>query len=418
MQQTTIFPNQDFFFTPPLNVIPKYEKENKKENELLGKKIKNDADLISWLSGKEINQKTSEEKVVPSELNFKVKKKLRNKLIKNAKKCELFFVQHYQDKECINMKCSYCLKNKFNQNELLRFINFEDFIYYLKYIFYLSDKVISYSLSNFKLNKKESDNLISKFESKEENWKFNKEKIICKLCFFTLINKPNFVQNMKNIFLEGKNEMGIDEGDNIFIEINSEKKSNEKNGNKKEGKKDISNNNKINIYNSNNINIDNTKIIINNNYNNYNSYINVEEISCYDSFYNLQQKVKNNTSNSISEDTILYYKQLFFINHNEIIECCSHLYKHLQLLLYYLQNNARNNNIIQGGDNIIFLLDEIYKKINISNNCIISYLIGNKINKNIIDKLNQLINLNEFNSTIIEKIAYIFLHAFNLFSIN
>jgi len=424
MQQTSILPNQDFFFTPPLNVIPKYEKEIKKENELLGKKIKNDADLISWLSGKEINQKTSEEKVVPSELNFKVKKKLRNKLIKNAKKCELFFVQHYPDKDCINIKCSYCLKNKFNQNELLRFVNFEDFIYYLKYIFYLSDKVISYSTSNFKLNKKESDNLFSKFESKEENWKFNKEKIICKLCFFTLINKPNFVQNMKQIFLEGKNEMGIDESDNIFIEINTEKKSNEK-SNKKEYKKDIPNNNKVNIYNSNNINIDNRKIIINNNYNNY---INVEEIGCYDSFYNLQQKVKNPSENFNSEDTILYYKQLFFINHNEIIECCSYLYKELRGLLYYLpnikmQNNAMknkdlNNMIIQGKNKILYVLDEIYKKINISNNCIIVYLIGNTINNNIFTTLNRLISLNEFNSSIIEKIAYILLHAFNLYTTN
>ena len=44
-------------------------------NIILGKKIKNDADLISWLSGKDKNQKTVEDKVIQSELNYKVKKK-------------------------------------------------------------------------------------------------------------------------------------------------------------------------------------------------------------------------------------------------------------------------------------------------------------------------------------------------------
>ena len=142
--------------------------------------------------------------------------------------------------------------------------------------------------------------------------------------FFTLINKPNFLENIKQIFLEGKNELGIEESDNILIEINTDNKINEKISKIKEYKKDIPNNYNINIYNSNNINVDNTKIIINNNYNNFNNYINVEEISCYDSFYNLQQKIKNNSENSKSEDIILYYKQLFFINHNEIIEYCSY----------------------------------------------------------------------------------------------
>ena len=142
----------------------------------------------------------------------------------------------------------------------------------------------------------------------------------------------------------------------------------------------------------------------------------------------MQQKVKNPSENFNSEDIILYYKQLFFINHNEIIECCSYLYKELRGLLYYLQsikmqNNAMknkdlNNMIIQGKNKILYVLDEIYKKINISNNCIIVYLIGNTINNNIFTTLNRLISLNEFNSSIIEKIAYILLHAFNLYTTN
>ena len=75
-------PENNFFY--PFNNFPKYENEDKSEKLLLGKKIKNDTDLILWLSGKEINQKKEQEKSVPSELNSKVKKKLSNKLIKNA----------------------------------------------------------------------------------------------------------------------------------------------------------------------------------------------------------------------------------------------------------------------------------------------------------------------------------------------
>ena len=112
MQQTNNnLMNPDQCFLPPL---PKIAKNKKEEKVFLGKKINSDADLISWLSGKEINQKIAEEKLVPYELNFKVKKKMRNKLIKNAKKCELYFVQHHQNKEYINVKCIYCLKDIFN----------------------------------------------------------------------------------------------------------------------------------------------------------------------------------------------------------------------------------------------------------------------------------------------------------------
>ena len=161
-----LFFNPNQYFLSPLNPLPKYEKENSEEKDFLGKKIKNDADLISWLSGKDKNQKTVEDKVIQSELNYKVKKKLKNKLINNAKKCEHYFSKHYQNKEYINFRCTYCLKNVFNHNELLRFVNFEEFVYYLKYIFYLSDKVTCYSIINFKSNKKSFDSLFSKFKKK------------------------------------------------------------------------------------------------------------------------------------------------------------------------------------------------------------------------------------------------------------
>ena len=154
MQQTTTFLKPEPYFSSPFLQIQNESSSDSKEKHLLGKKINNDTDLILWLSGKEINQKVDEERTVPSELNSKLKRKLRNKLIKTAKKCELYYINNFANKEYIFNKCSYCLKKIFDHNELLRFVNFQDFVYYLKYIFYLSEQVISYSTNNFKNNKK------------------------------------------------------------------------------------------------------------------------------------------------------------------------------------------------------------------------------------------------------------------------
>ena len=384
MQQANIIlsnPSQEFL--PPL---PKTEKIKKEENVFLGKKINNDADLISWLSGKDINQKTVEERLVPYELNFKVKKKMRTKLIKNAKKCELYFVQNHQNKEYINIKCIYCLKDIFNHNELLKFTNFEEFVYYLKYIFYLSDKVFSYSLANFKNNKKDSDLLFSKFESKEENWKFNRDKIICKLCIFNLINKPNFIDKIKEIFLEGKNEMGIIESDELVVEINNGEKYNENEENKKKNINKIRRNrinipNNINNYSSNNININiNNSNIINNNFNNYN---NDGDILFYQSFYNLYEKIRNNPRENMKPEEINFFLyQMFCINHNKIIDYCTQIQNEMDIILYYSKDainedhnieNAKRIIIQQSSNQVLYLLNEIIKLINITNDCLIQY---------------------------------------------
>ena len=389
-------------FIPP---YPKKEKIKKEQNIFLGKKINNDADLISWLSGKEINQKTSEEKLVPYELNFKVKKKMRNKLIKNAKKCELYFVQHSQNKEYINIKCIYCLKDIFNHNELLKFSNFEEFIYYLKYIFYLSDKVFAYSLTNFKNNKKESDILISKFESKEENWIFNFDIHICKLCIFKLINKPNFIENIKEIFLEGKNEMGII-NDNIIVEIKNEEEY-EENKNKNKINKD-----KINIpnyINNNNVNINiNNANIINNNFNNYN---NATDSLIFQSFYNSYEKIKNNSIEIINKEELniflnkLFY--IFYINHNRIIDEYWQIKFEMEKMLYYLsnkniiienQNQNEKNIIMQQISYIIILLNNFFELINITNECLIKYQnICPNIFINSKNILQNIINQNNYN---------------------
>ena len=409
--------NPDQYFIPP---YPKIEK--KKEDTFLGKKINSDADLISWLSGKEINQKTTEERLVPNELNFKVKKKLRNKLIKNAKKCELYFVQHHQNKEYINIKCMYCLKDIFNHNELLKFTKFGEFIYYLKYIFYLSDKVFSYSLTNFKNNKKESDILFSKFESKEENWIFNFDKYICKLCIFKLINKPNFIEKIKEIFLEGKNEMGIID-EHIIVEIKNEEKDNEKKKNKSiKIMKD-----KINIpnYTNNiNININNTNII-NNNFNDYNES---SDSLIYQAFYNLYEKIINNSIEDINKEEInIFWNKMFYINHNKIIDECSQIIFEMENMYYYLKNtnpinedqnikNAKNIIINQFSYKIIFLLNNIFEFTNITNNCLIKYQSAYpNFFINTFNILQNIINQNNSNRQLVEKIFNDFIQLIKLY---
>ena len=81
MQKENSFFDLKNNFLSPINSFNKFENEEKKEKLFLGKKIQSDTDLILWLSGKEINQKNESEKTVPSELNSKVKRKLRNKYL-------------------------------------------------------------------------------------------------------------------------------------------------------------------------------------------------------------------------------------------------------------------------------------------------------------------------------------------------
>lgn len=238
--------NQDFFLTP-IPYLSIADEKNKSNKTFLRKKLSVDAELIPWLSGVEINNKNIKEEEGVEESNSKIKKKLKNKLIKNAKKCENYYIHSYPEEKYISNQCIYCLKKIFNHNELIRFVNFDDFAHYLKYLFYLSDKVIGYSVSNFKSNKKSFDILFSKFKTKEEKWTFDQEKIICKLCMFKLVNKPNFMQKIKNIFMHGENEKSynLNDGD-IIIELNlDENKNNSKSNFIVEKIKNDSNKNKF-----------------------------------------------------------------------------------------------------------------------------------------------------------------------------
>lgn len=419
----------------PVIIIPKEEQliaystspenEDKQDTKILGKKIKNDTDLMLWLSGKEINQKIDETKTVPVELNFKVKKKLRNKLIKIAKKCELYFIKHFPNKQYISKICPCCLKQIFDLNELLRFVNFEEFVYYLKYIFHLSDDVFSYSLVNFKNNKKEGDILFSKFTEKEELWNFDEPKFICKLCIFTLVNKPNFIENIKNVFLNNVNYNYLDVGNSELLDSNDVE---EEIIQKKKGK--LMNKNKLNSKNNNyecnipnqinfnnsdiiNININNSKMI-NNNYNNDTSYNN-------NKFFDFNPNINNaNLLNITPEKIISYNTELFNINSKEIESVFIELKLHLVNLIGYISSNMKTNDnitniqFIQNIQNQIILLFNKLALLVINNNYLLivhsNYYQNNAI---VIQILLSLINQNGYNYSRIEKIIMLFLFACN-----
>ena len=448
--------NLNLFNTPSVN-IPFLNEKSKTTNKFLGQKLTGDAELISWLSGIEINNKNVKDDEGFDENNSKIKKKLKNKLIKNAKKCELYFIHKYPDEECIYSQCTYCLKKNFNHNELIRFMNFDDFAHYLKYIFYLSDKVICYSVNNFKSNKKNFDSLFSKFKKKEEKWNFNQEKIICKLCMFKLINKPDFIQKIKKIFLKGENEKSynINEGD-IIIELNIDEnknnsksnfvvekiKNNDINKNHKiyenKNKRQIKNNynqrysfpnnnnynnpNCFNIYNSNNININirNNNKIINNFYTNNNPFI------------ELCKKIKNNNEiKDINPNQINnYWQALFTFNHNKIIDLCIEIKKEINQLMSYmtkLNNNQINNKDKNEHEYIIYyskqrtigLLNDIIQSIIININYLDAFTQDLKNskdgNKNI---LIELINNNKNNYNKIKQTIGIYINGVNLYMKN
>ena len=65
--------------------ISSVTKENSPSSKsFIGKKLSGDAELILWLSGKELNNKNIKEEEGFSEINSKIKKKLIKKLYKNA----------------------------------------------------------------------------------------------------------------------------------------------------------------------------------------------------------------------------------------------------------------------------------------------------------------------------------------------
>ena len=220
--------NKCKFNFPP---IEKDKEDQNKNNDFLGKKISSDAELIMWLSSGEdtsIDIQNVKFPFVP--LNSKIKSKVFDKLIKIAKQCELFY-RHKCKNDYIKKNCANCFEINFHQNDLLRFFNYETFLYYMKYLFLVQNKIVAYSKENFNQNKNDFEELFKRFKDKKEVWVFKDTKIICKQCMYFLINKPNFFENIKGIFLRQEkkffllNNQELNEPENNYnINFNNKEK--------------------------------------------------------------------------------------------------------------------------------------------------------------------------------------------------
>ena len=371
-------------------IIPKDKKENK---ELLRKKLSSDAELIMWLSSDNNKKVDIHNLKFPfTHIDSKIKDKDFNKLIKIAKQCELFY-KHKCKNEYIIKSCINCSETYFHSNDLLRFINFEIFLYYMKYIFLISNDILAYSKKNFNINKRDLEEIFNNFKKTDEQWKFNEPKIICKQCMFKLINKPHFFENIKEIFFENKKlyedkDIELIE-EKFFDDFNKEKSiiPNETNkniiidSNRINYEQKLNNDSNIIInYNNPNKNVYNT-VIFNNNLTTYPLFLN--------NFINdLQYKDAN-----YIESLFLSLKNLFF----EIINI-SGMYKNNKiskidcLTKIQLLNQKINNcfNLLQNSIRInIFYSYKLILIYNLSIYNDISFCIVN--NKNILDSLNFLL---------------------------
>ena len=372
-------------------IIPKDKKENK---EFLGKKLSSDAELIMWLSSDDNNKKVDIHnlKFPFTHIDSKIKDKDFHKLIKIAKQCELFY-KHKCKNEYIIKSCINCSEIYFHSNDLLRFINIEIFLYYMKYIFLISNDILAYSKKNFNNNKRDLEDMFNNLKKTKQQWKFNEPKIICKQCMFKLINKPNFCENIKEIFF--KNKKLYEDKD---IELNEEKSFSDYN-NEKSNKQNETN--KKNIINSNNINreqklnYDSNIIIKYNNPNNnvYNTVIFNNNLATY-------PLILNNFVNDLQYKNANYIELLFISLKLWIYEIIniSDSYKKNKiskidcLTKVQLLNQNINNcfNLLQNSikNNLYYLYKLIFKYNTPINNDIVFCIVNNK---NVLDLLNFLL---------------------------
>ena len=393
--------------------------DHNKSNDFLGKKINSDAELIMWLSSGEdtsIDIQNVKFPFVP--LNSKIKSKVFDKLIKIAKQCELFY-RHKCKNEYIKKNCANCYETNFHQNDLLRFFNYETFLYYMKYLFFVSNKIVCYSKENFNKNQIAFEELFKQFKEKKEVWTFKDTKIICKQCMYFLINKPDFFDNIKGIFLRQEKKFFL-YSNSVNNELNEfENKSKEKNNNhsnKKNKDKDLnviisknvfkivkspkvqnndksknivcnsnsnnssSNNNNIVInYNNQNNNIFNTLILNNENQFNKNSifgintYGKIPQIPVVNNYY---MNYNINSFNDFSTVKSNYYQLFFFEMKKEFTD------------MLKIVNLAKNDN---DRSKYLYLIDLLNKKI-INYFCLIENSVVNNLNY-----LSSIFNKNEIN---------------------
>jgi len=397
--------------------------EQNKNNNYFTKKYLSDAELIMWLStGEDTSIDTQNVKFPFVPLNSKIKSKVFDKLIKIAKQCELFY-RHKCKNEYIKKNCANCLETNFHQNDLLRFFNYETFLYYMKYLFYVSNKIVAYSKENFNKNKNDFEELFKRFKDKQEIWLFKDTKIICKQCMYYLINKPKFFENIKGIFLSQEkklfllnnnielNEEEMKEMKENHININYKEKFNYKNKsidailiskNIFKITKIPKNNNIRNIYNNNN---KNNNIIIN--YNNQNN--NIFNTLIFKDEYKLNinpilgiNQIQNPFINNLNmNQSINYLRDLQSINSDYIQSLFLGLKKEMTDIIRIVDLSKKDNNKVNYLSQTYLLNQKIMNYFKLIESCVNSNLI---FLKNIILKCNINVNNNKVFIEINQKI--------------
>ena len=184
-----------------------------KEPEKITKESGKDAYLIDTLyNGFKIIQDKSSTKFPYVSNQKNIISKFELQLIKVARGCEHFY-RHKCNKNYINKKCYLCNKKEHHTNELIRFSTSKQFINYLRYLFICMENILNYNFEVFNINKKQFFDYYKNYEKGLTKWGFKNPKIICKLCIFKKLNKPNclnfFQKNIKdlgNILIDSDND--------------------------------------------------------------------------------------------------------------------------------------------------------------------------------------------------------------------
>ena len=325
---------------------------NQKEKIFLSKKREKDSEssnnkILNLEETNKSNQIFDKIEKINSDKSQMIKYEKYYKLIED------YYINKYGIK-VIQENCFVCHMKNFSSIELLYFENSKSLFYYLKYIFFSNKNLLFIPNKIFF----ENQNELNKYKKADfaSKIKFYNPKIVCKSCFFKIINENDIIQNIMKIFKDN---------DDTFL-------VNDKNG--FDLSKDLNFVNCIEIKND-DLGIDNLEMDNDNKKN-------INERN------NLEMGKKNNFPILKKDDT-----NFSFLNDIK-------LYKFNSNINEDFINNRNNNNIVF--NNSLFKNDESanYNFINYTNNNFNINL--NKINNynytnyNNINKYNILINDNIF----------------------
>lgn len=143
------------------------------------------------------------------ELDYKIMndKSISNKLINAYAHVENFYTNKYGS-TMLKKACRGCNITNFHSNDLLRFKNFSELLHYLKYSFVFKRELLKCEKEMFDHNKRHLFDFYENFFSKKEEI-YKNPATICKFCFMQILNRPNYMEEIKRIFIETQNKQPV-----------------------------------------------------------------------------------------------------------------------------------------------------------------------------------------------------------------